>query len=387
MTEKLYYADSHLFAFTAAVTACTEGPKGYETQLDRTAFFPEGGGQLADTGYIGGARVLDVREKDGRIIHYTDIALTPGAAYACTLDKEQRLRRMQNHSGEHIVSGIAHRLHGCDNVGFHMGPDCMTIDFDVELTWDQLMEIETLANRAIRDDLRILASFPDEVTLAAMEYRSKLELTENVRIVEIEGIDRCACCAPHVSRTGEVGIIKILDFMRHRGGVRISLVCGMDALDDYRRKQENISAISAALSAKRDEAASAVQRILDDRAAVYDKMNALGMEAARLRAESFRETEGNLCVFDNVLPDGALRELANLLADKCGGMAAVFSGSDEEGYRYIICSRHMDLRRNTKAINQGIGGRGGGSEQMIQGRASGTSDQILDYLKSYTNTQ
>ncbi|MGM9542982.1 MAG: DHHA1 domain-containing protein [Candidatus Limivicinus sp.] len=375
-TDKLYYIDSHLFDFEATVLDCRQVEKGWAVILDRTAFFPEGGGQQADTGFIGAAPVRDVQEQGGEILHFCGEALPVGAHLPCRVEREKRLVRMQNHSGEHIVSGLAHRLFGCENVGFHMGEDCMTIDFDRELSWQQLMEVETLANEAVRENLPVLCSFPEGEALEKLEYRSKLDLTENVRIVEIPGIDRCACCAPHVERTGEIGLIKILDAERHRGGVRLSLCCGMLALRDYRVKQENIAAISQALSAKRHETAGAVSRLLSEQQRSKERIAALIMELARLKAERCPVTEGNLCVFDNVLDEVALRELVNLLMEKCGGIAAAFSGSDETGYRYIMGSRRVDLRRCAKEINRLIDGRGGGKPQMIQGSATADAERI-----------
>ena len=381
-TEKLYYIDSHLFDFEATVLDCRQVEKGWAVILDRTAFFPEGGGQPADTGFIGAAPVRDVQEQGGEILHFCGEALPVGAHLPCRIDREQRLVRMQNHSGEHIVSGLAHKLYGCENVGFHMGEDCMTIDFDRELSWQQLMEVETLANKAVRDNLPVLCSFPEGEALEKLEYRSKLDLTENVRIVEIPGIDRCACCAPHVERTGEIGLIKILDAERHRGGVRLSLCCGMLALRDYRVKQENIAAISQALSAKRHETAGAVSRLLSEQQRSKERIAALSMELARLKAERCPVTEGNLCVFDNVLDEVALRELVNLLMEKCGGIAAAFSGSDETGYRYIMGSRQVDLRRCAKEINRLIDGRGGGKPQMIQGSAAADAEHIRQAMET-----
>lgn len=381
MTEKLYYIDSHLHKFTAKVTACEACGGEYLLELDRTAFFPEGGGQAADTGSVGSAQVRDVQERQGRILHYADSPLDVGQEYECAIDYEQRLGRMQNHSGEHIVSGITHRLFGLDNVGFHMGDGYMTIDFNGELDGKALEEIETLANKAVRENLPVKTAFPDAETLKTLEYRSKLALSENVRIVEIEGIDCCACCAPHVARTGEIGVIKILDAERHRGGVRLSLVCGMDALEDYRCKQKNISAISEALSAKKERTAAAVERMLLEQNRLKERIAALSMEAVRLRAAAQEYHEGNLCVFDNVLDEIALRELVNLLMEKCSGLAAAFSGSDGEGYRYIIGSRSMDLRAALKTINSGIGGKGGGSSMMIQGRASESAEKIQKFVE------
>ena len=382
MTEKLYYTDSHIHEFSARVLSCEKAKKGFAVVLDKTAFFPEGGGQPADTGIIGPAAVRDVQEQNGEIFHYTDQALTPGEEYACALDWEQRLCRMQNHSGEHIVSGITHKLYGFDNVGFHMGAECMTIDFSGELSWEQLTEIETLANQAVRDDLPVKTCFPGPEALSQMEYRSKLELTRDVRIVEIPGTDRCACCAPHVKRTGEIGLIKLLSAERHRGGVRIELVCGMDALRECRLMQENVTAVSGLLSAKRAKSAAAVERVLAEQAKLKERVAELSMALARLKAERFGYTEGNICVFDKVLDEVALRELVNLLMEKCGGMAGAFSGSDETGYMYIIGSKNIDLRSHSREINAAINGKGGGTAEMIRGRASTSAENIQKIMKT-----
>ena len=382
MTEKLYYIDSHLWEFDAVVTDCEETKTGWAVTLDRTAFFPEGGGQLADTGLIGEARVLDVHEKEGKILHSIDRPLPVGERFSCRVDWEQRYRRMQNHSGEHIVSGLVYREFGFDNVGFHMGADCMTMDYSGELSWEQLMGIEQLANEAVRADLPLKIWFPPEAELQELHYRSKLELTENVRIVEIPGIDRCACCAPHVERTGEVGVIKLLSAERHRGGVRVTAVCGMDAVEELRRYQESVTAISGRLSAKRDQVVQALDRLLENQSAQKERIAALSLELARLCAESFSPSEENLAVFDNVLDETALRELVNLLAEK-RPVAGAFSGSDREGYRYIIGSRRVDLRAQARAINAGIGGRGGGSPLMLQGRASADGECIRAFFRDW----
>ena len=382
MTEKLYYIDSHLFDFSAVVTGCAERKGGWALTLDRTAFFPEGGGQPADTGSIGPARVLDVHEKEGQILHYTDRPLPVGERFSCELDREQRLRRMQNHSGEHILSGLVFREFGFDNVGFHMGPDCMTMDYSGELSWEELMRVEQLANEAVRADLPLRIWYPAPEELAELPYRSKLDLRENVRIVEIPGVDRCACCAPQVARTGEVGAVKILTAERHRGGVRITALCGMDAAEDYRRRQESVAAISGLLSVPRDQVTGAVERTQEILARQKERIAALSLELARLRAGSLEKTEENLVLFDSVLDEVAQRELVNLLMDKCP-VAAVFSGSEPEGWRYIIGSETVDLRKNSRAINAGIQGRGGGSPRMIQGRCTAGGESIRSFFRSW----
>ena len=382
MTEKLYYQDSHLFTFEAAVLDCRKEKKGYSVVLDRTAFFPEGGGQLADTGVLGGVRVLDVHERGGEIRHCTDAPLEIGAHVEGIVDAGQRLRRMQNHSGEHILSGLVHNAYGFDNVGFHMGAECMIIDFSGELTWEQLTELETRANEIVRQNIPLHIWFPDANELQSLEYRSKLELTENVRIVEIPGVDRCACCAPHVERTGEVGIVKILDSQRHRGGVRVSVVCGLDALEDYRARQESVTEISRALSAKRGEVTRAVQRVLNEQQSMKERCDALSLALIRYMAEAEPETAGNILVFDATLGEIAQRELVNRLTEKAGGFAAVFCGSNEDGWRYIVGSRRLDLRAMSREINAAIQGRGGGTPQMIQGSARADRAEIEAGLRA-----
>lgn len=382
MTEKLYYQDSHLFTFEAAVLDCRKEKKGYSVVLDRTAFFPEGGGQLADTGVLGGVRVLDVHERGGEIRHCTDAPLEIGAHVEGIVDAGQRLRRMQNHSGEHILSGLVHNAYGFNNVGFHMGAECMIIDFSGELTWEQLTELETRANEVVRQNIPLHIWFPDANELQSLEYRSKLELTENVRIVEIPGVDRCACCAPHVERTGEVGIVKILDSQRHRGGVRVSVVCGLDALEDYRARQESVTEISRALSAKRGEVTRAVQRVLNEQQSMKERCDALSLALIRYMAEGEPETAGNILVFDATLGEIAQRELVNRLMEKAGGFAAVFCGSNEDGWRYIVGSRCLDLRAMSREINAAIQGRGGGTPQMIQGSARADRAEIEAGLRA-----
>ena len=382
MTEKLYYLDSHLFTFEAAVLGCEEAGEGFRVELDRTAFFPEGGGQPGDSGFLGPARVLDTQEKDGRIFHVTDRPLTVGECYSGRLDAEQRHCRMQNHSGEHVVSGLVHGLYGFENIGFHMGESCMTMDYSGELSQEQLETVERLANEAVRSNLPIRAWFPEAEELALLPYRSKKELHEAVRLVQIPGIDLCACCAPHVHATGEIGVIKLLTAERHRGGTRVTALCGLDALADYARRQESAAAVSALLSVPRDNIAPAVERLLQERDGLKERVAALSLRLVDALAASTPETDGNLCVFNPGLDEIASRELVNRLMERCQGFAAVFTGSDFEGWRYIIGSLHVDLRAQSRAINAALSGRGGGKPTMIQGQAAATETEIRRYINS-----
>ena len=229
-TVKLYELDSELYEFEARVIACEKREGGYAIELNRTAFFPEGGGQYADPGTLAGLKVLDVQIEDGRILHMTDEPLTVGSTIKGILDAEERFVRMQNHSGEHILCGIAHARWGAENVGFHLGDREMTMDLDIPLTEEQLAELELAGNRAVWANAAITAEYPDEKALADLPYRSKLDLTDNVRIVTIEGVDACACCAPHVKRPGEIGAIKIVSAIHHKGGMRLWVLCGAWAI-------------------------------------------------------------------------------------------------------------------------------------------------------------
>ncbi len=381
MTEKLYYKDSHISSFEAKVISCVEKDGCWSVELDRTAFFPEGGGQPGDTGLLGSVRVLDTQEADGHIFHVADSPLEVGLSVTCSLDWDLRFRRMQHHTGEHIVSGLIHSLCGFDNVGFHLGEDDVTMDFSGELTRDELDRVELLANEAVYKDIPIVTLFPSPVSLPRLSYRSKLELTENVRLVRIPGYDLCACCAPHVKRTGEIGMIKLTDFMRHRGGVRVHLLAGLSAFEDCRVKYKNISAISAALSAPQNDTANAVDRIKKELADAKQEAVKLRGDLISLKAASLKETDGNICLFEPGLDTRMMRDLCNAGTAVCSGVCAVFTGSDIGGYKYIIGSRTTDLREQARAINEALSGRGGGSPEMIQGSVSAPRSEIEQFFK------
>ncbi len=383
MTEKLYYKDSHMAVFDAVVTSCEKIKNGYAVALDRTAFFPEGGGQLGDIGYLNDIRVFDTHEKNNVILHYTECEMEVGTPVTGRIDWNRRFRFMQNHSGEHIVSGIINSITGFNNVGFHLGDEVVTIDFDGEISPEILAEVEYRANTAVYENRNINTYFPSAEELPKINYRSKLELTENVRIVEVEGYDTCACCAPHVSRTGEIGVIKLLDTMRHRGGIRINMVCGYRALEDYNKKYSNIAAISASLSAKQHETAAAVERVKKELSDMKLTCSALRRELILFKADALEETEGNMIIFEDSLEPADLRELVNIGVTKCEGVCAAFTGNDKDGYNYVIGSNCIDLRKSSKEINAAIEGRGGGQSGMIQGSCKASKVVIKEYFASF----
>ncbi len=288
---------------------------------------------------------------------------------------------MQCHSGEHVISGLAHSLYGCTNVGFHMGEDAVILDFDKELSPRPAPGDREPGQRHHHREPPRHRPLPQPGELAALDYRSKLDLTENVRIVTIQGCDVCACCAPHVKRTGEIGLVKLLDAMRHRGGIRIWMAAGKMALADYQVKQENIAAISAALSVQQPQAAQGVQRILGEMEGLKETLKATRQALVLEKAKALPETQGNLCLFEADLDAGSLRALANAGMEKCTGICAVFTGDDQTGYRYVMGSRTVDLRAQAKAINTALGGKGGGQPTMIQGSVTAGQAAILAYFQ------
>ena len=381
MTEKLYYIDSYLSAFDAVVLRCTPVKNGFAVVLDKTAFFPEGGGQYADVGTLGTARVTDVQETDGEIVHLTDAPLEVGETVRGEIDFALRFSRMQNHSGEHIVSGVVHSLFGLDNVGFHLSDDDMTVDYNGVLTRADLDQVEKLANEAVARNIEIRTSFPDPAELPTLEYRSKLELTENVRLVTIGDVDCCACCAPHVSRTGEIGCIKILDFEHYKGGVRCHMLCGDKALADYRVKYENIQKISAMLAVPQYETAAAVERLQESTKQKDYDLAGLRRALALSSAAGGQQTEKCLCFFADALCDAdSLRFAVNDGMQSHAVCAGLLPTGD--GYRYCIGSSSVDLRAAAKEINAAISGRGGGQPTMIQGTAHADRETILRFFAS-----
>lgn len=378
-TEKIYETQGETTELEAVVTACHATESGWEVTLDRTILFPGGGGQLPDVGWLDELPVTELREQEDEVWHTVGRELRPGTHVICRLDADVRRRRMQDHGGEHIVSGIVYRRYGYHNVGFHMGEDDITIDLDGVLDRAQLLEVEREANVAIAENRRVSISFPSPEELARLDYRSKRPLEGRVRIVEIEGMDRCACCAPHFEHTGCIGLIKILDVMHYKGGVRVHLLCGLDALEDYERRYAATLTISARLSVPQAEVAAAVEQLSAEAGRLRGECGELRRRLLTLKAERLTASGGNLCLFEQ-LEAADMRYLVNLCQDKCG-ICAVFSGDDTSGYRYIIAGRDRDMRALATELNRALSGRGGGSTQMIQGSVSATRDVIEKFFE------
>ena len=381
MAEKLFYEDPFLVEFTARVLSCTPDKEGFAVTLDRTAFYPEGGGQNADQGTLGGVFVTDVREKEGEVIHYCDKALSVGDTVAGAIDFARRFDLMQQHSGEHIVSGILCGRHGCDNVGFHIGHDLVTIDFNTQLTMEELREIETLANRYIWEDHPIEVSWPEPEVLAALPYRSKKALTGAVRIVTFPGADCCACCGTHVRRSGQVGIIKLLSCQKFREGVRIEMAAGGRALRYCTEVLDQNTHVSQLLSAKPLETAAAVERLQKELYSLRGRVAALEEGDFARKAEHFAG-QGDVLLIEGDMASESVRRLCAAVMDTCGGRCAVFAGSDSQGYKYAMGQTGGDLRTLVKDLNTALNGRGGGKPHFAQGSLQASAEAIRAFFQN-----
>ena len=379
-TEKLYYADPFLKEFTATVLDCQAGKNGYTVTLDRTAFYPEGGGQPADHGTLDGAAVTDVHEKNGVILHNVDRAVEIGKTVTGTIDWARRFDHMQQPSGEHICSGLICGRYGCDNVGFHMGTDIVTIDFNADIPWEELLEIEGQANRYIQEDHPIDIQFHRGAELDAIDYRSKKPLEGDVRIVAFPGADCCACCGTHVLRSGQVGLVKFLSVQKFREGVRIELLCGQRALDYLSRTWEQAKIIGQHLSVKPVDAAAAVERLEGELSAL--KMRCAGLEEAVFAGIAAEQAgKGNVLLFQPSMKPDSVRKLADAVSKACGGLAAVFAGEGSH-YAYALGRADgQDISAAVKALNGALHGRGGGRNGFAQGSVEAAQSAIEAFFK------
>ena len=366
MTKKLYYADSHQDSCHATVLSCTwnEKKQCYEVVLDQTVFFPEGGGQYADTGVLGGMKVLDVQEKGDLIIHYTDGELQPDTEVDGAINYE------------------VHRTFGYDNVGFHLGQELVTMDFNGTFTPEQLQQVEYEANEAVVKNLPIVVTYPSKEELDQLDYRSKKELTGQVRIVEIPGYDVCACCAPHVKLTGEVGIIRLIDAVKYKGGTRVTMVCGFRALKDYRMKEDNVREISRLLSAKPEESALAVHRLQDEARMWKEQLVRVQSHTMERILDNLSGDVENYFLFEEDVDKNVARRFVDEGKGKCHGICGIFLGNAADGYRYILGSESVDLKAFSKGFHETLGGKGGGKSEMIQGTVSGSEEMIRSYMES-----
>lgn len=367
-TRRLYYESVETIHFTARVLSCEKAKDGWLVTLDKTAFYPEGGGQPADHGTLGKARVLDVHEKDGRILHLTDGPLAVGEEVDGEIDPIRRVDMMQQHTGEHILSGLLHHMYGAENVGFHIGDETVTIDTSIPIGAEQLAEAEYQANVIIWADMPVRISWPNPETLASMEYRSKKELEGPVRIVEVEGADRCACCGLHMSRAGEVGLIKALSLQNYKRGSRITIACGMRALGDYRTKCAEQNEISVLLSAKVNQIAPAVHRLAEENEALKNRLAAAENKLFARLAADILPGSAPIVLCEDLAPDG-VRRLCSALCEKTAAPCAALSPLAQGGYLYAVgqAGDAADVRALGRALNEAFSGQGGGKPGLVQG--------------------
>lgn len=386
MTEKLYDRDSYVTEFDCKVISLYSDERFTYIETDRTAFFPEGGGQTSDRGVLGDVYVENVQIIDGKIVHIVENnaenveKLSVEAKIFGKIDLNKRFSDMQQHTGEHIFSGIVHSLFGFDNVGFHLSADSVTVDFNGELSDDDICKVQNLVNKAIWKDIEIKVSYPTKEELSTLSYRSKKEIDGELRIVEIPGVDICACCAPHVKRTGEVGFFRIIKSERHRGGMRFFILCGERAMLDAREKLLQNYLVSNLLVAKETETFAAVGRLFEERAALSAEVAALKKELSALKAKSVESGE-KIVVISETEDMNEARQLADKLSDKAEKFAAVLFGKRCE--RYVIISKtEFDLAALCRKLNTGFSGRGGGRGGIVQGSLA-SSEGAKEFLENY----
>ena len=379
-TEKLFYAQPPVLEFTARVLECEEDKNGWQVVLDRTAFYPEGGGQPADQGLLGGVRVLDVHEKEGVIRHLTDGPLTAGETVEGRVDAARRLDLTQQHSGEHILSGILHSMFGAENVGFHIGQDYLLMDLSVPVDAEGLARAEEAANRIVWQDVETEAVWYEKEQLAHLTYRSKKELEGPVRLVTMPGADCCACCGTHVRRAGEVGIIKILSCQKFREGVRLEILCGSRAYRYLSQVYDQDRAVAQLLSVKPQDTLAAAERQAEELAAAKQRMTELEDQLFSLRAQALTDRGDLLLLEPPTRPDGA-RKLADAAAKASGGLAAVFAGAESSYVYALVQADRADISPLVKRLNAALSGRGGGRNGFAQGSVQADRTAICDFFR------
>ena len=379
-TRKLYYEDVYIKEFIARVLECRECKKGYEIVLDQTAFYPEGGGQPCDLGTLDTVEVLDVQEKAGEIIHYTKEAIEPGKEVTGRIDWDRRFDLMQQHSGEHIVSGLVHAAYGYNNVGFHMGSDVITVDLSGMLNEAQLAEIEAETNRKIWENSPVEIIYPEREELDKLDYRSKKELTGQVRLVRFPGSDLCACCGTHVTHTGEIGAVKLLTVENFHEGIRLTMICGKRVMDYLNMVNDQNRQISVQLSAKIGETAAAVARLQDENFRLKGQLSHMFNELCTTEAQKW-EGAGSVLLFYDGLEADQVRRMTDAVMQKCSGCCAVFSSNGDGSYKYAIGELNGDLRQFIKEMNTALNGRGGGKPFFVQGSVKAAEEEIRQFFR------
>ena len=377
-TRKLYYEDSSLTEFTAQVVSCRRDGETFVVRLDRTAFYPTGGGQACDLGRLEDAAVTDVWEEGEAVFHRCEKPLETGSTVRGTIDWARRLDLMQQHTGEHILSGLIFEEYGYHNTGFHVGAQVMEVDFDGPIPAEKIAELERKANEAVWADLELHCFYPSPEELPHVKYRTKRALPWPVRIVRIPGVDSCACCGVHVKRTGQVGLVKILSCTKFHQGIRLEMVCGGRAYEYMRKIFEENRQVAQLLSAKMPETFEAVKKLSEAHSA--EKGRVVGLQRRVFEAIAARYAgKGRVLHFEEGLTGGEIRELADRIA-QVSGTAVVCSGTDETGYG--ICLIGPDARTLGTAAMTALNGRGGGKPDAFQGSVKAARDQIGEFFKT-----
>lgn len=391
---KLYDEDSHIREFDAVVTACSFDEKRglYAVELDQTAFFAEGGGQKSDRGILAGQTLQDVQSKldenkKEHVFHYVKEMIEVGSSVHGSLDWDFRFDNMQQHSGEHILSGIVYAERGYHNVGFHLGEEVTTLDFDGPLTPEEVKELEWKGNQRIYRNLPIYIEYPDPETLKTIDYRSKKALEGDIRIVRVgrgeENVDCCACCAPHVKLTGEIGQIKVIRAENYKGGIRLSIVCGQRALRYFDKEHDDMLELANSMSTGTDKLAGSVAKLKADMMKLQEKMTSANKELNEYKTEKYKAlaaTQSSLCVFESNADQVSARNLVNALVPVFNGHVAVMIPSGDDWF-FIIGSQHEDMKKLAGEMRNDLSSRGGGSAAMIQGTVKGSVEELKAYLE------
>ncbi len=381
MTNKLYYLDSFAVDFEATVLKCEKITNSnlYELVLDQTLFYPEGGGQPCDRGNINGIAVTDVKDRDNEIIHYVAVPMETGSRVKGKIDFDHRLDMMQQHTGEHIISGLINKKFGFDNVGFHIGSDFVTLDFNGVLSEKDLENIENAANTAIYENQPITAQIYSHNEIGSIEYRSKKEITGDIRIVRVGNCDTCACCGTHLPSTGSVGIIKLINSQNHKGGTRVFMLAGKRALNDYKIKNGIILSLSAKTSSKPYDTEKAIDKILDDLNGLRLSENTLKSKLIGYKIKEITQGTEKICIFEESMSPVDLRKFCTDLCEKVK-YALVLSGDDENGYKYAFGCAEGNIKDLGKKLNSELNGKGGGSDKLIQGTLTSKANEIKKFM-------
>ncbi|MBO6129772.1 MAG: alanyl-tRNA editing protein [Pseudobutyrivibrio sp.] len=389
-TIALYDNDAYAKDFVGKVISCDEITKGdsklYKVVLNQTLFFPEQGGQSSDKGILDNKLVIDVQIEDGIIYHYCKGGFLIGEEVHGVIDWEHRFNNMQQHTGEHLFTGLAHNTYGAENVGFHLSDNTVTLDLNIELDDEQIEYIEKKANEIIARDVSVKAYYPNQELLGAISYRSKKEINGPVRLVEIEGIDLCACCAPHVKSTGCIGLLKVVSYGKYKGGTRVYILCGMRALQDYNRRMNILAKSYQLLNCMEEELPDKIEGLIEDNKQLKYRINDISGEVLRHEIEKVSPESPNAIIFMEELDAKTMRDGVNALMESHDGLCALFSGNNTAGFNFIIGSKTIDCTALAKHLRESLNAKGGGSSQMIQGNINSTLPEIEVQLQLFTQT-